>query len=72
MFNILSKERFVFAIIIVVLMFVIAYGAIWFNGKYALMPIEREKIENVEACLNNDFSCSLIINSQEKLDEISE
>jgi len=53
--------------IIIVLIGVVAYGTLWFNDKYVLMPIEREKVENVENCINNDVACSLIYNSTEEI-----
>ena len=67
--KILSKERFVFAGIIIALVGIIAYGAIWFNVNYVVMPVPREMVKNVEVCIDNDVACSLIYESKEEIDK---
>ena len=63
----LTKERFIFAAVIILLLGVIVFGALWFNSNYVLIPIEREKVENVETCIDNDVACSLIYKSTDEI-----
>ena len=63
----LTKERIVFAGIIALLVGIVVYGFMWFNSNYALMPVPREKIENVENCIDNNVACSLIYSSTEDI-----
>ena len=65
----LKNERVLFIAVILILMGVIGVTGfkIYENNEFMLVP--RSKVENVKTCLENDFSCSLIINSQEEFDE---
>ncbi|HDZ14353.1 MAG TPA: hypothetical protein ENH60_05580 [Pricia sp.] len=65
----LTKERSIFAVIILVLVGVVAYGAIWFTSNYALVPVPKEEIKNVEVCIDNHVACSLIYESTEDIPE---
>ena len=67
MFKVLKDLRFILAAVIILLRGVIAFGAIWFNSNYVLMPIERENVENVKACRANGVACSYIYKSTEDI-----
>ena len=65
--QLITKERFIFAVITILLLGVIAYGAIWFNSKYVLLPVEREKVEIMDNCSNNIVACDLIYSSVDEI-----
>ena len=69
MLSFLPKERMILITIILVMGAVIAFGSVWFNAKYTLMAVEKEKIENVENCIDNNVACSLIYSSTEDIPE---
>jgi len=53
--------------IIIGLVGILAYGALWFNDNYTLMPIPKEKIESVITCLDNTVACDLIYSSTDEI-----
>ena len=69
MFNLINKERMISITIILVMGAIIAFGSVWFNTKYTLMAVEKEKIENVENCIDNNVACSMIYGSTEDIPE---
>ena len=67
--SVLTKERLAFAALTLVLIGIITYGALWFNSNYVLMPVPREKVQNVEVCIDNDVACSMIYDSKEDIEK---
>ncbi len=67
--NLLTKERTAVAGVFVLLVGIIILGALWFNTNYVLMPVQREKVENVKVCIDNIVSCDLIYESKEDIPE---
>ena len=67
--NLLTKERTAVAGVFVLLVGIIILGALWFNTNYVLIPVQREKVENVKVCIDNIVSCDLIYESKEDIPE---
>ena len=56
-------------VVVVSLVGIIVYGAVWFDTNYVLMAIERDNKTNVEVCRANKVSCSLLYDSKEDIPE---
>ena len=69
--SLFTKERSIFAGIILILIGIVAYGAIWFDTNYVLMPVDKEKVKEVEVCIDNHVACSLIYESTEDIPEVA-
>jgi len=53
--------------IIVLLLGIITYGGVWFNKNYVLMPVPRDTKEEVNVCIKNKVSCSLLYETKEEI-----
>jgi len=65
--NLLTKERVIWLIIVIILLTALANGLIWFNRNFALMAVPRGKEANVKVCLDNKVACSLIYESKDEI-----
>ena len=65
--SLFTKERSIFAGIILILIGIVAYGAIWFDTNYVLMPVPKESIHSVGVCISNSTACDLIYESTDEI-----
>ena len=69
MLSFLPKERMILITIIIVMGAVIALGGIWFNAKYTVLAVEKEDVERIAKCTNNEFACDLVKDYSDELPE---
>ncbi len=62
-----SMRETILVAIIVTLIGLLAYGALWFNRNYVLMPVPREAVEEVENCIDNQVGCGLVFSDVEDI-----
>ena len=65
--QLLKSERFLFLVIITVLMLVITLIGYKTYQNNELMLVERDKVGIVKTCIDNEVACSLIYESTEDI-----